>query len=98
VDEVAPDNLRDLADLFRGRINSGVLVLGTVYEGKPQLLVAATDDLTKKGVHAGNMVKEMAKTVGGGGGGNPRLAQAGGKDAAKLPDALKLARELLSKS
>ncbi|NWG15974.1 MAG: hypothetical protein HXY41_05005, partial [Chloroflexi bacterium] len=57
--------------------------------------VAVTDDLTRKGLHAGNLIKEIAAVVGGGGGGRPNLAQAGGKDADKLPAALDTARQLI---
>ena len=90
------DTLREMADWFRGKVQSGVLVVGSVVDGRPQLLVAVTDDLTKKGLHAGNIIKELAAIVGGGGGGRPNMAQAGGKDASKLPDALAKARELIS--
>jgi alanyl-tRNA synthetase len=57
-------------------------------------MAAATDDLVKKGAHAGNLVKEAAKVVGGKGGGRPNLAQAGGKEPAKLGEALETARKL----
>jgi alanyl-tRNA synthetase len=62
--------------------------LATVIDGKPQLIVAVTDDLVKRGVHAGELVKAIARVVGGGGGGKPTLAQAGGRDPGKLPAAL----------
>ena len=64
------------------------MLLATVIDDKPLFIVVVTDDLVKKGYHAGNLVKEMAKIVGGGGGGRPNLAQAGGRDASKLPEAL----------
>ncbi|HEX2907431.1 MAG TPA: DHHA1 domain-containing protein, partial [Phototrophicaceae bacterium] len=67
-------------------------------DDKPQLLVAVTDDLTKKGLHAGNLIKVIAAVVGGGGGGRPNLAQAGGKDANQIPTALNTARELIAQS
>ena len=70
-------------------------------EGKVPLVAALTADLVKKGLKAGDVVKQIAPIIGGGGGGKPDMAQAGGKDAAKLPDALrhadKLGRELLGK-
>ena len=72
-----------------------VIVLATVVDGKPQLIVAATDDAVALGVHAGELVKAIAKTVGGGGGGKPTLGQAGGRDAARLPDALGRVPELI---
>ena len=57
-----------------------------------------SDDLTKKGLHAGNLIKEVAAVVGGGGGGRPNMAQAGGKDVNKLPSALQKARELIAQN
>jgi alanyl-tRNA synthetase len=95
---INPDTLREMSDWFRNRVKSGVVVLGSVVEDKPQLLVAVTDDLTKKGLHAGNIIKSMATIVGGGGGGRPNLAQAGGKDSSKLPEALATARQLIADS
>ena len=95
VENVSPDTLREMADWFRNAVASGVLVLGTVNEDKPQLLVAVTDDLTKQ-YHAGNLIKQLASIVGGGGGGRPNLAVAGGKDASKLDAALSEARKLLN--
>jgi alanyl-tRNA synthetase len=92
------NTLREMADWFRDRVPSGVVVLGTVIDDKPQILVSVSDDLTKQGLHAGNIVREVAKQVGGGGGGRPNMAQAGGKDAAKLPDALDFARQLIADS
>ena len=86
--DVTLDNLRELADRFRDRNKSGVVALGTAIDGHPQLIVAVTDDLVKRGVHAGNLIKVVAGMVGGGGGGRPNMAQAGGKDASKLPEAL----------
>ncbi len=96
LDDVPPDTLREMSDWFRGSVKSGVLVLGSVSDGKPQLLVAVTDDLTKKGLHAGNLIKQIAAVIGGGGGGRPTLAQAGGKDASKMGDALAEARKLIA--
>ncbi len=98
VEDVTMDNLRDMSDWFRNKVDSGVLVLGTVVDTRPQLLVAVTDDLTKTGLHAGKLIKEIAQKVGGGGGGRPNLAQAGGKDADQLAAALDHARELIAKS
>jgi alanyl-tRNA synthetase len=65
-----------------------VALLASDLDGKPVLLAAVTDDLVKRGLHAGNLVKQVAQVVGGGGGGRPTLAQAGGKDASKLTEAL----------
>jgi alanyl-tRNA synthetase len=87
--------LRDLADKLRDKIQSGVVALGGEKEGKVLLLVAATPDVVKKGFHAGNMVKELAKDVGGSGGGKPDMAQAGGNDPSKLDSALSRVYELV---
>ncbi len=97
MDGMTMDNLREVSDWFRNKVNSGVLVLGSATENRPQLLVTVTDDLTKKGLHAGNLIKELAAVVGGGGGGRPNMAQAGGKDVSKLADALAQARNLIAK-
>ena len=85
VSEVAM--LREMTDWFRDRLGSGVVVLGAVLEGKPTLIATVTEDLTKRGLHAGNLVKEVAQIVGGGGGGRSTMAQAGGKDPARLDEA-----------
>jgi len=78
-----------MADWFRDKVQDGVVVLGTVVDGKPLLIAATTKRLvTERGVHAGNLVRDLAKMVGGGGGGRPDMAQAGGRDPDKLPDAL----------
>ena len=88
VDGADADGLRNLTDRFRDRSGSGVAVLGAVKDGRPLLVAAVTKDLIDRGLHAGNIIREVAKIVGGGGGGRPNLAQAGGKDASKLPEAL----------
>ena len=98
VEDVTMDNLREMSDWFRNKVESGVLVLGTVVDDRPQLLVGVTDDLTKNGLHAGNLVKALASKVGGGGGGRPNMAQAGGRDASQLPAALESARQLIAES
>jgi alanyl-tRNA synthetase len=96
LDDVPADTLRDMADWFREAVKSGVLVIGGVSEGKPQLLIAVTDDQTKQGLHAGNLIKQIAPIIGGGGGGRPNMAQAGGKDPSRIDEALQSARQLLS--
>lgn len=97
VSPTTPETLRHMTDWFRDAIpTSGIVVLGMVADnGKPQLIAAVTKDLTKR-VHAGNLIKEIAGIIGGGGGGRDNLAQAGGKDATKLDDALARANELVS--
>ncbi len=82
------DTLRQMTDWFRDKLGSSVVVLGSVINEKPMLVAAATDDAIEKGIHAGNLVRDAAKIVGGGGGGRPHMAQAGGRHADKLPEAL----------
>jgi alanyl-tRNA synthetase len=82
------DALREMADKFRQKYESGVAVLASDLGGKPLLIAAVTEDLVGRGLHAGKLVGQIAKVVGGGGGGRPTLAQAGGKDTAKLSEAL----------
>jgi len=89
------ESLREMSDLLRDKLKSAVVVLGTVYEDKPAFLAAVTPDLVAKGYDAGRIVREVAKVAGGGGGGKPGLAQAGGKDKKKLDEALKLVKGLI---
>ncbi len=88
VNATSPDVLRDVADRVRSRLASTVLVLAANIEGRPTFLAAATPDLVAKGVHAGNLVRDVAKAAGGGGGGRPDIAQAGAKDASLIDVAL----------
>jgi alanyl-tRNA synthetase len=89
VDVANIDNLREMADWYRDHVGSGTAVLATISsDGKPVLIATVTDDLVKRGLKAGDLVRDVAKMVGGGGGGRPTMAQAGGRDAAKLPQAL----------
>jgi alanyl-tRNA synthetase len=88
-----PKALPDLADRIKGRLQDpAVIVLGTSGEGRVNLLVAATPGAIERGVKAGAVVKVAAQVVGGGGGGRDNMAQAGGRDPEKLPDALAAAR------
>lgn len=89
------DALRNMGDMLRDKLVSGVIVLGAEIEGKVNLLTMATKDLLEKGIHAGNIIREAAKEVGGGGGGRPDMAQAGGKDPAKIKEALEKAFEVI---
>ncbi|MGQ9887721.1 MAG: alanine--tRNA ligase [Aggregatilineales bacterium] len=98
VDGVTPDSLREMADWFRSRVQSGAMVLGSVVDGRPQILVTITDDLAKRGLNAGSLIKPIAGVVGGGGGGRPNLALAGGKDPSRLAEALDTARRLLQEA
>jgi alanyl-tRNA synthetase len=80
--------LRDMSDRLREMLGSSVVVLATVVDGKPQMIAAVTEDLVQRGLHAGVLVKAIAKIVGGGGGGKAALAQAGGRDPERLTEAL----------
>ncbi len=82
------ETIRLMADRFRQRCPSGVAVLAGVKAGRPILVAAVTDDLVARGLHAGDLVKTIAGMLGGGGGGRPTLAQAGGTDASKLDEAM----------
>jgi alanyl-tRNA synthetase len=87
--EADADTLRQMVDIFRQRYPSGgVAVLASVSDNRPTLIAAVTEDLVARGLNAGNLVKFVAQPLGGGGGGRPTLAQAGGKDASKLEEAL----------
>jgi alanyl-tRNA synthetase len=90
--------LREMSDWFRDRLGSGVIVLGAVLGGKPSFVAAVTQDLVRRGLHAGNLVKAIAQRVGGGGGGKPTMAQAGGHDVSQMDEALGLVAELVHKS
>ncbi len=89
---VGRDGLREFADQIRSKAGSAAVLVGTVVDDKVALVAAVSKDLVKKGVKAGDCVKVAAKVVGGGGGGRPDLAEAGGKDPSKLPEALEAAR------
>ncbi len=88
--------LRTMGDQLKNKLGSGVVVLASGKDGKVNLLAMATDDVVKKGVHAGNVIKAAAGVCGGGGGGRPNMAQAGGKDVSKIADALEKAKEVLA--
>ncbi|MDS1030025.1 alanine--tRNA ligase [Bacillota bacterium LX-D] len=91
------EGLRNMADLLKDKLGSGVIILGTKIEDKVNFVAAVTKDLVPKGIHAGKIIKEVAKVAGGSGGGRPDMAQAGGKDAAKLKEALGFCNEIISK-
>jgi alanyl-tRNA synthetase len=82
------DTLRSMCDRFRQKYPSGVAVLGAVINGRPMIVASVTEDLIKRGIKAGDLVKYVAEILGGSGGGKPTLAQAGGKDPSKLGIAL----------
>ncbi|MQF48727.1 alanine--tRNA ligase [SAR202 cluster bacterium AC-647-N09_OGT_505m] len=89
----AVDLLREAGDWLKNDLKSCVVILGTILEGRPTMLVMATKDIVEQGFHAGNVVKEATKAMGGGGGGRPETAQAGGRDPRKLMDAVRVAEE-----
>ncbi len=97
VDGLDQDGLRAVVDAVRERIGSGVICLGSVKDDKVSLVSAVTKDLTRQ-FHAGKLIQEVAREVGGGGGGRPDLGQAGGKDASKLDAALKLVYEWVTRA
>ena len=82
------DAMREMGDFLKARLESSVLVLGGIVEGRPTLVAMVTEDLVARGLHAGNIVKEAAQVMGGGGGGRPNLAQAGGRDPERLDASL----------
>ncbi len=82
------NSLRTMGDELKEKLGGGVVVLASAKDGKVSLCAMATDDAVKCGAHAGNIVKAAAAIVGGGGGGRPNMASAGGKDPAKIPEAV----------
>lgn len=86
-------NLRNMADELKAKLGSALIVLGSVNKGKVNLIAAVTKDLMDKGIHAGQIIKEVAAICGGGGGGRPDMAQAGGKKPEKLDEALQFVEE-----
>ncbi|MCD8129906.1 MAG: alanine--tRNA ligase [Lachnospiraceae bacterium] len=89
--------LRDLGDQLKEKLGEGVIVLASEFEGKVNLIAMATDGAMKSGAHAGNLIKGIAALVGGGGGGRPNMAQAGGKNPAGIPQAMEAVEGLLGK-
>ena len=89
------NGLRDLGDQLKGKLGEGVVVLASEADGKVNLVAMATEEAMKKGAHAGNLIKAIAGKVGGGGGGRPNMAQAGGKNPAGIPDAVAEAKVAL---
>ncbi|SHH60910.1 alanine--tRNA ligase [Sporanaerobacter acetigenes] len=89
------NSLRNLGDEVKSHLNSGVVVLSSVIDDKISFVAMVTKDLVDRGLHAGNIIREVAKTTGGGGGGRPDMAQAGGKDSNKIDEALKLVDSLI---
>ena len=94
IDGVDGKQLREIADQLKDKLGSGIVVLASASDGNASLVASVSKDLTKK-FHAGNIIKELAGMVGGGGGGRPDFAQAGGKEPEKIAAALKRAEEIV---
>ncbi|SEV94726.1 alanyl-tRNA synthetase [Ruminococcaceae bacterium KH2T8] len=97
LDNVDMGSLRDLGDSLKDKIGDGVVALLSTVDGKVNIVVMATDSAVKAGAHAGNLIKAVAPIVGGGGGGRPNMAQAGGKNPAGIDDALTAVKTELEK-
>ena len=95
-DGVDMNGLRNLGDQLKEKLGEGVVVIASVLDGKVNLMAAVTDEAQKKGAHAGNLIKAIAGLVGGGGGGRPNMAQAGGKNPEGIADALAKVAEVVS--
>ena len=89
------NGLRDLGDQLKAKLSEGVIVLISDADGKVNMVAMATDEAMKKGAHAGNLIKGIAGLVGGGGGGRPNMAQAGGKNPAGISSAISEASKVL---
>ena len=89
------DELKDLGNAILNKVDSGVAVLGSIINDKPSMVIVVTDDLIKKGIKAGDLAKEIGASMGGGGGGKPNLATAGGKDKKSLELALSNSKKIL---
>ena len=96
IENIDPESLKSAAERLLQKLGNGAVVLGSVPElGKVSLVAAFSPAVNKKGLQAGKFIGELAKLCGGGGGGRPNFAQAGGRDASKLPEALESARTQL---
>lgn len=94
-DELDMDGLRKLGDQLRDKLESGLVILATSKNNKINFVVMATKDVIQQGIHAGKLIGQIAKIAGGGGGGRPDMAQAGGKDINKISEALHKAKEII---
>ena len=95
IEGVDMNGLRDLGDQLKEKLGEGVVLLASVTDGKVSLMATATDGAIKAGAHAGNLIKAVASIVGGGGGGHPNMAQAGGKNPAGVDEAIAKAAEVI---
>ena len=87
--------MREMGDFLKAKLSSVTVALGAIVNGNPLLVTMVTPDLVEKGLHAGNIARDAARVMGGGGGGQPEMAQAGGRQADKLDDALRRVAELI---
>ena len=94
--DVDMNGLRNLGDQLKDKLGEGVIVIASVQDGKVNLMAAVTDEARKKGAHAGNLIKAIASLVGGGGGGRPNMAQAGGKNPAGVDECLSKVSEVVA--
>ncbi|OCL26829.1 alanine--tRNA ligase [Orenia metallireducens] len=95
IDGIDADGLRKMGDSLKDKLDSGIVVLASKVDGKVIFIAIVTKDLVKEGYHAGNIIREVAKVAGGGGGGRPDMAQAGGSRPEKIEEALAKAKELI---
>lgn len=95
VEEIDMNGLRDMGDQLKEKLGEGLVLLASSLNDKVNLVAFATEGAVKRGAHAGNLIKQIAPIVGGGGGGRPNMAQAGGKDSSKIPQAVEAVYEIL---
>jgi len=95
IDGIKVDSLREMADTLKEKLGSGIVVLASVVQDTSSFIAMVTPDVVQKGYNAGEIVREVAKVTGGGGGGKPGMAQAGGKDSSKVDEALGIVKTLI---
>ncbi len=98
VEASSAEVLREMSDMLRDRLRSVIIVLGSVVDDRPLFIAAVTPDLVEKGYNAGTIIRQVAQITGGGGGGKPNLAQAGGKQKEKLEEAIRQVAEIVRSS
>ena len=94
LDDMDMNELREMGDQLKEKLGDGLVVLASAKDGKVSLMAMATDSAVKAGIHCGKLIKESAAKVGGGGGGRPNMAQAGGKNPAGIEESLAKALEI----
>ncbi|MEN8906452.1 MAG: alanine--tRNA ligase [Clostridiales bacterium] len=95
INQMSMNDLRNMGDSIKNKLGNSILVLISSYDNKVNIIVTATKETVKLGINSGKIIKEIAKITGGGGGGRPDMAQAGGKDISKIDEALKKAKEII---